>query len=58
MKINSSANIVPAVSSAEKHIHQAIVSLGKVSKKNEQAREAIANLSVVLLDLQSIEKEE
>ena len=58
MKINSPENIVPAVSAAEKHIHQAIVSLGRVSKKNEQAREAIANLSVVLLDLQSIKKEE
>lgn len=47
-KTNDSAN---NYSEEQKHIKAAIDLLGKKSKHNQLARESIANLSVVLLDL-------
>ena len=38
---------------AQRYIRAAIHSLGKQSKNDELAKESIANLSVVLFDLQS-----
>lgn len=50
--INSSTDNV-AVETAIKNIKSAIDSLSQVAKENTVAKEAIANLSVVLLDLKN-----
>lgn len=41
-----------AHASAIEHINKAIAALGKVASRDVVAKESIANLSVVLLDLQ------
>lgn len=45
-----------AYNEAIHHIHEAISCLGSVAKADSLAKESIANLSVVLLDLQNPEQ--